>query len=414
VYVDLDAGIQEQRLSEPIELPDPEHFPVPRAPVADPQLLREAARWLAEARFPVILPGRIAPTETAWNDLIGLAEALGAAVLLDRRASGAFPTRHHLCQSGVGNRAAREAADVLQQADVVLALERIDPAGQLRGTSPRLINVSLEPMLMSSWVADYQELPRAALPLLSTPEAALSTLRDDVARLMADKPELQRRAEQRTAAHRTRRQSLEAAWAEARARVWDQTPVSTSRVLGELRAALGDRFDDTVLAYMPQAWQDGAWDFSKPGAYLGGDGGAGVGAGPGLTVGAALGAAESGRPVVGLVGDGGMLMTPTALWTAAHHRIPALLVVMNNQSYYNDEEHQERVAVTRGRPVENRWVGQRMAEPPVDFAALARSLGVEGFGPVFSPDDVRTAMDGAVRAMGAGRPALVEVRISPR
>jgi thiamine pyrophosphate-dependent acetolactate synthase large subunit-like protein len=117
---------------------------------------------------------------------------------------------------------------------------------------------------------------------------------------------------------------------------------------------------------------------------------------------------------VGLVGDGGMLMTPTALWTAAHHQIPALLVVMNNQSYYNDEEHQERVALARGRPVENRWVGQRMAEPGVDFAALARSLGVEAFGPVLEPSALRPAMDQAVRAIGDGRPALVDVRIAPR
>jgi thiamine pyrophosphate-dependent acetolactate synthase large subunit-like protein len=109
-----------------------------------------------------------------------------------------------------------------------------------------------------------------------------------------------------------------------------------------------------------------------------------------------------------------MLMTPTALWTAAHHRIPALLVVVNNQSYFNDEEHQERVARTRGRPHENRWVGQRMAEPPVDFAALARSLGVEGFGPVVEPDLVSSAMRGAVGALDEGRPALVEVRVAPR
>ena len=118
--------------------------------------------------------------------------------------------------------------------------------------------------------------------------------------------------------------------------------------------------------------------------------------------------------MVGLVGDGGMLMTPTALWTAAHHRLPALLVVMNNQSYYNDEEHQERVANTRGRPVENRWVGQRMDEPPVDFAQLAQSLGVEGIGPIHEPANVRGAMDRAAAAIAEGRPALVDVRISPR
>jgi thiamine pyrophosphate-dependent acetolactate synthase large subunit-like protein len=416
VYVDLDAGIQEQRLdpAQPMQLPRLNDFPVPAPPVAAPELIQQAARWLVEATYPVILPGRLAPTQAAWDDLRALAELLGAAVLLDRRATGAFPTHHYLCQSGIGNRAAREASDVLQQADVVLALERNDPAGTLRGTAPRLINVSLEPMLMSSWVADYQALPQAALPILAPPESTVAQLRASVDRLLAENHGARRRAEQRTDAHHQRRTRLESSWSEHRARTWDLTPVTATRVVGELRAALGGRADDAILAYMPLAWPDGIWDFSKPGAYLGGDGGAGVGAGPGLTVGATLAAANTDRAVIGLVGDGAMLMTPTALWTAAHHHLPALLVVMNNQSYYNDEEHQERVAVTRGRPLENRWIGQRMDAPPVDFARLAESLGVEGIGPIDAPHQVRSAMDRAVAAINDGRPVLVDVRISPR
>lgn len=417
VYVDFDAGIQEQRLdaATPIALPDLAEFPVPAPPAASSESILEAARWLVDSEFPVILPGHIQPTQAAWDDLIALAEALGAAVVLERRATGSFPTRHVLCQSGMGNRAAATSDEVLQQADVVLALDRNDPAGALRRAGrPKLINVSLEPMLMSSWVADYQELPRAALPILAPAESTLAALREAVARALVDNPAAVRRAEQRTELHRARRATLEAGWEEARQRVWDAAPISVARVTGELWAALGDRAEDAILAYMPTAWVDGVWDFTRPGAYLGGDGGAGVGAGPGLTVGAALAAANTGRPVVGLVGDGGMLMTPTALWTAAHHRLPALLVVMNNQSYYNDEEHQERVANTRGRPVENRWVGQRMDEPPVDFAQLAQSLGVEGIGPIYEPAHVRGAMDRAAAAIAEGRPTLVDVRISPR
>jgi acetolactate synthase-1/2/3 large subunit len=267
VYIDLDAGIQEQRLDQVVALPDLADFPPPVPPVAAPEQIAQAARWLVESQFPVILPGRIAPTEQAWDDLIALAEALGAAVLLDRRASGSFPTNHVLCQSGVGGRAAREAGDVLQQADVVLALERNDPAGTLRGYgSPRLINVSLEPMLMSSWVADYQELPRAALPILAPAESTLSQLRLPVTRLVADNPSAAHRVEQRMAAHAARRARLEDDWQTARVRAWDQTPVSATRVVGELRAALADRADDAILAYMPLAWPDGIWDMRKPGA----------------------------------------------------------------------------------------------------------------------------------------------------
>jgi thiamine pyrophosphate-dependent acetolactate synthase large subunit-like protein len=50
-----------------------------------------------------------------------------------------------------------------------------------------------------------------------------------------------------------------------------------------------------------------------------------------------------------------------AVWTAARHRIPLLVLLNNNRSYFNDELHQETVAVKRGREPANRWIGQRMA-----------------------------------------------------
>jgi thiamine pyrophosphate-dependent acetolactate synthase large subunit-like protein len=313
---------------------------------------------------------------------------------------------------------------------VVLTLERNDPAGTLRnaltspgGTGrharadlpwPKLINVSLEPMHASSWVADYQELPRAALPILAGVEPLLPLLVEEVRRTLRDNPAARFRVDQRMAAHRARRAQLEAEWLAAYQQVHDNRPVSVGRVVSELRDALGELYEEATMAYLPSSWPSGQWDFTRPGAYIGGDGAAGVGAGPGLTVGAALAASGTGRPVIGMVGDGGTLMAPTALWTAAHHRIPALLVVVNNQSYYNDEEHQERVARTRGRPVENRWLGLRMTDPEVDFGYLARGLGVEAFGPITEPEAVRAGLNAAVRALREGRPAMVEVRTSPR
>lgn len=47
-------------------------------------------------------------------------------------------------------------------------------------------------------------------------------------------------------------------------------------------------------------------------------------------------------------------MVNYALWTAARYRIPVLLIVANNRSYYNDELHQEGVARHRGRNTANR------------------------------------------------------------
>ena len=107
-------------------------------------------------------------------------------------------------------------------------------------------------------------------------------------------------------------------------------------------------------------------------------------------------------------------MGVTALWTAAHYRIPLLIVVANNRSFYNDEVHQERVARMRNRPVENRWIGQRISDPDIDLAALARAQGALGFGPVEDAGRARRPRSPkAIAAVEQGEVAVVDVRVEP-
>src|SRR4030095_8295785 len=138
--------------------------------------------------------------------------------------------------------------------------------------------------------------------------------------------------------------------------------------------------------------------------FLGSDGGGGLGAGPGHTVGAALALRDRGRIPIGICGDGDFLMGVTALWTAAHYRIPLLIVVANNRSFFNDELHQERMARMRSRPVESRWIGQRISEPDIDLAGMARAQGAQGFGPVTAAADLEPTFEKAIAAVeGGGR-----------
>ena len=85
------------------------------------------------------------------------------------------------------------------------------------------------------------------------------------------------------------------------------------------------------------------------------------------SVGASLPYRGTGKICVNLQRDGEMLYTPSALWTAANTGVPLLTVMTNNRVYYNDVEHQEKVALHRGRPVENKLVGMEMAKLPVDL-----------------------------------------------
>jgi thiamine pyrophosphate-dependent acetolactate synthase large subunit-like protein len=162
---------------------------------------------------------------------------------------------------------------------------------------------------------------------------------------------------------------------------------------------------------VPLGWDGGDWVSAGPLDYLGQDGGAGLGSGPGMAVGAALALWDSERIALAVLGDGDFLMGATALWSAARYRLPVLVVVANNRTFLNDELHQERVARARSRPPENRWVGQRIADPDPDLAALARSLGLHGIGPVGARDELAAALERAVAAVADGASAVVDVRV---
>jgi thiamine pyrophosphate-dependent acetolactate synthase large subunit-like protein len=101
------------------------------------------------------------------------------------------------------------------------------------------------------------------------------------------------------------------------------------------------------------------------------------------------------------------------VWTAAHYGIPCMMIVCNNRSYFNDERHQEHVASSRGRPPENAWIGQRISEPDIDIAAMARAQGAIAIGPVTTLADMHSAMKRAVEAVQEGKVCVVDARVAP-
>ena len=146
--------------------------------------------------------------------------------------------------------------------------------------------------------------------------------------------------------------------------------------------------------------------------YIGFDGAGGIGSGPGMAVGAALALRNTDRLPVAILGDGDYLMGLTAIWTAVHYRIPLLVVVANNHSFFNDELHQERTARVRGRPVENRWIGVGMSDPPLDLARLAEGQGAMGLGPVDSIERYSASLASAIEAVKAGAACVIDVHVA--
>jgi thiamine pyrophosphate-dependent acetolactate synthase large subunit-like protein len=393
-YVNLDAGLQEAKIGALPPLPDAKRHRAPDAVLPAAHLVEAAAKLLSAAKHPLILAGRVSRSEAGWKQRVALAEKLQARVFTDIKLGAAFPTDHPLHAAPPATFPSPDAAKLLREADVVLSLDWTDLAGVLKhawGTEPvgaKIIRVSPDAHVHRGWSMDYQGLPAADVYMMCEPDAVVPLL-------------------------------LEAVKARPAAVVTKPAPLpdSASDVVSirTLADALNEATKglDICLTRLPLGWNGAYRHFRHPLDYIGSEGGGGVGAGPGITVGAALALKGSVRLPVAIMGDGDFLMSNTALWTATHYGIPCLILIANNRSFFNDELHQERVAKERSRPVENRWIGQRISGPDIDLAMMARAQGAEGIGPVTKVAELRSAIEKGIRAAQGGAVCVIDVRVAP-
>ncbi len=108
------------------------------------------------------------------------------------------------------------------------------------------------------------------------------------------------------------------------------------------------------------------------------------------------------RPVVAIVGDGSAMYSIQALWTAAHLKLPITYVIPNNRSY---RILKERLVSFRKT---DKFIGMDMNNPPIDFVALAQSMGVSAQR-ISDPRDVGAALK---QAVASGAPRLIEVPVA--
>ncbi len=404
VYLNFDVALQEDEIETVPLMPDIARFAPPVSPEPGGALICRAAELLAGAERPVMLMGRAARDPEAWARRVALAEAVGARVMTDRKAGAAFPTDHPLHAAGPATALNPEGAELVAAADAILSLDWIDLAGTLkaacRGKAPagKVIQVSPDQYAHNGWSMDYQGLPPTDVYLLAEADAAVPALLAAVKGLRPTAPPLP--------ASRAPRSPPPASALDT-ARIIEVPLLATA-----LKAALAGL--PASMIRLPLSWGEQLWEFRHPLDFLGADGGGGIGSGPGMAVGAALALRDTGsdRLPVAILGDGDFLMGVTALWTAVHNSIPLLVVIANNRSFFNDELHQERVARDRGRPVENRWIGQSIRDPDIDLATLARGQGCVGIGPVADPKQLVAALSEAVAAVRSGRVSVVDVRVA--
>ncbi len=406
VIIVADGDLQENGAKDRSKLHIPK-LTLTSPPAGDPAAVAEVAKVLVAAENPMILAGRAARTEQGMKLMVELAETLQAPVQGGGRN---MPNRHPLAGGGS-----------VANADVILGLQMDDLWGathefrdqqersyqSITKAGAKIVSISANDLYMKSNYQDFQRYQEVDMAIAADAEATLPTLIEACKKLITG---------DRKRVFEERGKKIAAANAQAlvRARTeatygWDASPISTTRMSVELWNAVKDK--DWALV---GGGGSRLWNIDKFHQTTGGGGAGGLGSGLPIAVGAALAHKKFGRVCVGIQTDGDLMYAPGALWTAAHHRIPMLLVMRNNRAYHQEVMHLQRMASRRQRGIENAGIGTTITDPNIDYAQLARSMGFYGAGPITDPKDLGPALRTAVERVERGEPALIDVVTQPR
>jgi benzoylformate decarboxylase/acetolactate synthase-1/2/3 large subunit len=403
VYVALDAGLQEDEVGDDIPLPNWDRLKTPSPIGPDPRALRALAERLCAAQRPLIVTSYAGRDAGAFEQLTELSELLGIGVI-DTGWRLNFPNRHPHAVT----------LDLLPECDCVLFVDVKDmgkwtqtldrTTRRVESLIPRdaaILDVGFNELGIGAWSHDHAQLHETDLQVTADTAVALPLLLELCRELNANAREEWR------ARLREFHDETWAGWGRQAQEESPLSPVATSRLATEVWEVVKD-YDWVLTAGTASGWAPKIWDFDReyrhPGASLG------TATQIGMSIGVALAHKGSGRLVVDLQPDGDLMFDLGALWIAAYHRIPLLAVMFNNRAYYNDWEHQERIAHARGTDVSRAYIGMEIDKPAPDFAAAARAMGWFGEGPIEDPDQVQAAVRRAAEVvMSEGRPALVDV-----
>lgn len=302
---------------------------------------------------------------------------------------------------------APEAAELIREADLIISFDWVDLAGfftaahgELIEPKAKVIEISVDSQLHNGWSKDHFETPPADISIFADPDKFITDLVADLeSTKLAGFPNSSWSGTQPSSSQKP--QNL------------DSDDMFQADLASALYAAISP--DDMCIIRLPLSFRGSDLLATHPLAYLGMDGGAGIGSGPGQAVGSALALKGSKYVPVAILGDGDFLMGNSAIWTAARYRIPVLIIVSNNGSFYNDEVHQERVANARSRPVENKWIGMRLDDPLPDIGKMSEGFGLKTLGgQITKRSDLKDKFEEAIKLVRDEQQAVVlDIRVRP-
>ena len=368
--------------------------------VPDDSFIREAAALLANAQRPMIFMGDGVAYSGAQAELTKVAELLGAEVWGVDSGELNMSYAHPLYQGQTGHMFGSGSLPITERGDVNLVCgtylmpEVFPHLGNIFAPEAKIIHIDLN-------AYEIAKNHRVDLGVVSDPKLTLAKLAAALETTMTAKQK--EMAKKRTAEISTAKEKKLKAQLETDRAVREEVPLHAWRFMEELAGQLPDDaviFDEALTCspeltrYIPP---------TKPGHFFqtrGGSLGVGIPGALGLKL------AYPDKTVVGFTGDGGSMYTIQALWTAAHHNIGAKFVICNNQSYMllklNILQYWKDQI---GEPEHEFPHSFDLSQPVIDFAALAKSMGVPGVR-VEKPDQVKPAIQQALSYNG---PFLIDL-----
>ena len=441
VMLTLDAEVQESPIKEhernTLYIPK---YAAAAPPQAEVGALREAAKLLVNAQSPVIVVDRVARTPAGVKHLIELAELLQVPIM-DMNGRMNFPNTHHLQPGRPWPR------QLVSQADVIFGMEMTDFWNTVNGFTDnadneglgtqqskikpgtKLITISSVELNQKSNYQDFQRFQSDDISMVGDAEASLPSLIEAVKMAMSNdkKADYEKRGSGEAMKKSPCDEGTTAPGAAA-AVGWDTSPISTpARLTAEIWNAVKDE-DWSLVASTGNVsgWPQRMFKFDKHYQWLGSSGGSGLGyQGARLPARPPRGNKSLGRFSVSIQGDGDPdAYAPGVLWTTCAHpwQHPAA-------PGGRCDAQQSRLPPgghARPAPMSNRRnrvanngkdfgpIGTKIQNPDIDFATLAKSMGVQGFGPVKDPSELGPTLAKAVQVVKAGEPALVDVVTQPR
>ena len=411
VYVCLDLSLQEDEVDpKTLQFPETKRYIDVRAPGPSYEDLSSTLSLLQSSKRSLFLFGRMNASRICWQERIDLAERYDARVVTDLKQACSFPTDHGLHAAPPSVFIPPETSELIRSADLIISWDWVDLAGALKashdpGVEPagKVVHVSLDSALHNGWSKDHFGIPPADITIRADPDKTLSAL------LTADDSKDTKASEWPSSLTNSKpeRNGVPNGTAGQDIFMTDLAHALYTTILPE----------EICLVRVPLGWKGIDLRAPNPLAFMGMDGGAGIASGPGQVVGTALALREisSNLLPVAILGDGDFSMGSSALWTAARYRLPLLVIIANNGSYFNDEVHQERVAKRRDRPVENKWIGMRLDDPAPNIHKMAEGLGctVVSDHQVKKASELQGILQKAVEAVKSGKPVVLDVQVLP-